>query len=114
MTEIRTAPARTRRSWATSLIATLLTLGTLALIWLVAVPIGPMVCPTIYPAPRNCFTADRASTAIVVTIVLVAVYLMTIAMTLAAPRMRRGAIAGLILLAAAPVLAYLTVAWIPG
>ncbi|GGD76112.1 hypothetical protein GCM10007269_18960 [Microbacterium murale] len=96
------------------LAATLLAGVTVALVWFAAVPWGPLVCPAIYPAPRNCFASDRAGTALVVTIVLLAVYLATMVMALIDRRDRRLATVGVILLAIAPVISYVSVAWIPG
>ncbi|GEK86645.1 hypothetical protein [Microbacterium aerolatum] len=101
-------------SWGLILAATLLAGATIALVWFAAVPWGPIVCPAIYPAPRNCFASDRAGSALVVTIVLLTVYLATITIVLINRRGRPLAIAGVILLAIAPVASYVSVAWIPG
>lgn len=117
MTTTRSDTLRLERapiSWGLMLAATLLAGVTIALVWFAAVPWGPIVCPAIYPAPRNCFASDRAGTALVVTIVLLAVYLATVATALINRRGRRLAITGVILLAIAPVISYLSVAWIPG
>ena len=117
MTTTRSDPLRLERtplSWGLMLAATLLTGATIALVWFAAVPWGPIVCPAIYPAPRNCFASDRASTALVVTSVLLAVSRATMVAALINRRGRRLAIAGVTLLAIAPVISYPSVAWIPG
>lgn len=93
--------------------ATLLTGATLLIIWLLAVPIGPEVCALTYPGPRNCFISDRVSVGIVATVLTCLVYAATLAVTVVAPRYRRFAGVGLGLLALAPILSYLWVAWIP-
>ena len=95
--------------------ATALTLGTIALIWFAAVPWGPLVCPAIYPAPRNCFASDRAGTGLVATGAVIAVYVATLLFALnPTVRSRPLALAGVVLLGTAPVVTYLAVAWIPG
>lgn len=119
MTEIRTAVEpgveRAPVSWGLVVAATLLAAGTIALIWLAAVPWGPIVCPAIYPAPRNCFAADRAGTGLVVTVVVLVIYIATMLLALIGARSRRPlVIAGVVLLAIAPLVSYLLVAWIPG
>ena len=119
MTETRFQPPRLAHdapiSWGLVVAATLLAVGTVALIWLAAVPWGPLVCPAIHPAPRNCFAADRAGTGLVTTIIVMATLLATILLAvLGRGRTRELTIAGVILLALAPVVSYLTVAWVPG
>jgi len=109
--------SRTARSTSIGLAvaAFALALGTILLIWLAAVPWGPIVCPAILPAPRNCFASDRAGTGLVVTVAVVAVYLATmLCALLPTTRSRPLVIAGVVLLGIAPVAAYLAVAWIPG
>lgn len=96
------------------LAATLLAGVTVALVWFAAVPWGPIACPAIYPAPRNCLASDRGGTALVVTIAVLAVYLATMVTALIDRRARRLAIVGVILLAIAPVISYMSVAWVPG
>lgn len=95
--------------------ATLLAAATIAVIWIAAVPWGPIVCPAIYPAPRNCFASDRAGTGVVATIVVLVVYAATMLLALVGMRRRRHlVVVGVVLLAVAPVVSYLSVAWIPG
>jgi len=109
--------ARTSTSASVGLIvaATTLALGTIALIWFAAVPWGPMWCPAIYPAPRNCFASDRAGTGLVATVMIAAVYLATMLFALnPMVRSRPLVITGVALLGIAPVVSYLAVAWIPG
>jgi hypothetical protein len=102
-------------SWGLVVAATLLMAGTITLIWLAAVPWGPIVCPAIYPAPRNCFTADRAGTGLIVTVVVLVIYIATMLLAFVGTRSRRPlVIAGVVLLALAPLVSYLVVAWIPG
>lgn len=118
MTETQTNArgiAHSPLSWRSIIAATLLTAGTIALIWLAAVPFGPVVCPAIHPAPRNCFASDRAGTGLIVTVVLIIIYAGTAAFALFRPRHGRPfVIAGVTLLSIAPVITYLAVAWIPG
>ncbi|MDT0156203.1 hypothetical protein Q9R19_01050 [Microbacterium sp. ARD32] len=117
MTFTRTGVRRFQRapsSWALMLAATALTGGAIALVWLVAVPWGPMVCPAIYPAPRNCFASDRAGTALVSTVIVIVLYLATMATALVGRRVRALTIAGVVLLAAAAVVSHLAVVWILG
>ena len=107
--------ARAPIPWGLAVAATALTAGTLLLIWFVAVPFGPVVCPAIYPAPRNCFAVDRAGTGLVVTVIVITVYVGTLLLALAGSRRRRPlVVCGVVLLAIAPLIAYLAVAWIPG
>jgi len=82
---------------------------------LAAVPWGPIVCPAIYPAPASCFASNRVGTGLVVTIVITAVYVLTLLASFAGGRgWHRVAVVGVCLLAVAPVVAYVAVAWIPG
>ena len=101
--------------WGRVLAATLLAAATIALIWIAAVPWGPVVCPAVYPAPRNCFAWDRAGTGVVATVVVLAVYGATMLLALVGTRRRKPlVVVGVVLLAVAPVVSYLAVAWIPG
>lgn len=95
--------------------ATLLMLGTTALIWLAAVPVGTGVCPAVDPPPTNCQPSFRAGSGLVATIATIGVWFATI--TIALPRRRAArplVVAGVVLLALAPAVAYLAVAWSPG
>ncbi|WP_341975406.1 hypothetical protein LTA6_000020 [Microbacterium sp. LTA6] len=95
--------------------STLFAVGTIALIWFAAVPWGPLVCPAIDPAPRNCFAADRMGTAVITTAVVLVVYISTVVLAACRPRaLRPFAVAGLIALLLAPLVSYLAVAWLPG
>lgn len=101
-------------SWGRLIAATLLAGVTIAVIWFAAVPWGPIVCPAIYPAPRNCFATDRAGTGLIASVVVLLVYVATMIIGLFA-RHRLALVAiGIGLLAIAPIVSYLAVAWIPG
>ena len=54
-------------------IATLIAVATVVVIWLVAVPAGPVVCPAIMPPPTNCMPSYREGTAIAITAVTITV-----------------------------------------
>ncbi|WP_050723698.1 hypothetical protein [Microbacterium sp. GCS4] len=89
-------------------------IGTVALIWLAAVPFGPLVCPAVYPAPPNCFEGNREGSALIMTLVVGVVYAVTL-LAAVLPGTRRVAMtAGVVLLAVAPFVAYAVVAWSPG
>jgi len=110
MTESRTAA-----SAGLVVAATALALGTILLIWLAAVPWGPMVCPAIYPAPAYCSPSLRAGTGLIASIVVAAVYVATLLFALnPLVRSRPLVITGVALLGIAPIAGYLAVAWIPG
>ncbi|QEV99337.1 hypothetical protein F6J84_03900 [Microbacterium caowuchunii] len=114
-TAVESKADRAPTMWGLVVAATLLTAGTIALVWLAAVPLGPIVCPAIYPAPRNCFTSDRAGTGLVATIVVLVIYIATMLLAFVGTHGRRPlVIAGVVLLAIAPLVSYLSVAWIPG
>lgn len=101
--------------WGLVVAATLLSAGTMALIWLAAVPWGPLVCPAVYPSPQNCLASHRAGTGVVATVVVVLTYLATLLSALLRTRRRRSlAVVGVALLGVAPVVAYLAVASAPG
>lgn len=112
---VESTPVAARRPlpWGLILTATLLAGGTVALIWMAAVPWGPLVCPAIYPAPRNCFAENRAGTGLIATIAVVLVALATI-LVAAIGRRRAWVIPGVIALALAPIVSYLCIAWMPG
>lgn len=101
--------------WRLLAAATLLMLGTVALIWLAAVPVGTGVCPAVDPPPTNCQPSFRAGSGLIATIITVGVWVTTITIS---PLWRRAArpivVAGVVLLALAPVVTYLAVAWSPG
>jgi len=107
--------ARSPFPWGLTVASTLIAAATIAMIWLVAVPWGPLVCPAVYPAPTNCFESHRAGTGVIATIGVSAIYLATMLLALSR-RARRGswALAGFVLLVLAPVASYLSVAWLPG
>lgn len=100
--------------WKAIVAALLLTAGTVALLWFVAVPWGPVACPAIDPPPTNCVPAYRSGTALLLTCVVFAVCVATVGVALWAPR-RRGLIyAGLTMSAIAPIASYAAVALLPG
>jgi hypothetical protein len=86
----------------------------LALIWFIAVPIGPEACALSLPGPRNCFTSDRVQAAIWPTIVIIAAALLSVALLFARPKNSRviGAWSVVLLLVIAAA-SYVLVAWIP-
>lgn len=94
--------------------ATVLAAGTVALIWLVAVPVGPVVCAAVSPPTNNCLLEHREGSALVMTVIVVALY--AVAMLLAAflRRPRGLLVAAVLLLAVAPFVSYAVVAWAPG
>jgi heat shock protein HslJ len=102
--------------WRLMSAATLLMLGTVALIWLAAVPIATGVCPAIDPPPTNCQPSFRAGSGLVATVITVGIWAATI--TIALLWRRRAArpfvVSGVVLLALAPAVTYLAVAWSPG
>lgn len=100
--------------WGVLLIATLLAVGTVALIWLVAVPVGPVVCAAVYPPTANCFRDHRVGSALVMTLIVVAVYVVTVLLAALVRRPRRAILIGVGLLALAPFVSYAVVAWSPG
>ena len=113
-TTAATGVERARRSWRLALAAVRLAAGTNARVWFVAVPWGPLVCPAVYPIPANCLASNRGGTALMVSLAVLAVGFLTVATAMWTRRTRALAVAGVILLAVAPVVAYLTVAWSPG
>lgn len=103
-----------RVPWGLVIAAAVLGGATIALLWLVAVPLGPVVCPAIDPAPANCLPENRAGTALVVSGVVGVVALATVLFGVLVRRPRGPVVAGAVLLAPAPIVAYLVVAWSPG
>jgi hypothetical protein len=98
--------------WVPLVVATVLLGAALLIVWLVAVPVGPVACPAIYPAPRNCTGPGRSGTAVVVTAVVAAIYAMTALLALLGRRSRRPlVIAGVVALAAASPIGYAVVIW---
>lgn len=107
--------ARASLPFGSVIAATILTAGTVLLIWFVAVPWGSGVCPAVYPAPGNCSAVNRAGSGLVASIVVLVVYVVTLLLAVLAGRRSRGpVIAGVVLLALAPVVAYAAVAFSPG
>lgn len=101
-------------SWGLLATATVLVAGTVALFWLAAVPWGPIVCPAIDPMPSHCIPANREGTALVMTALVAAIYAVTMLVGLFTRRMRRVVVGGVVLLAIAPIVGYLIIAWSPG
>lgn len=100
--------------WKAIVAALLLTAGTVALVWLVGVPWGPVVCPAIDPPPTNCVPVYRSGTALLVTGVVLAICVATVCLALWAPRLRGLIYAGLTVLAIAPIASYAAVSLLPG
>lgn len=94
------------------LTATLVSIGAILLLWTVAVPSGPEVCGLVYPGPRNCFTGDRVSAAVVWSTVLGVLYVAVLLLAFVSRR-RVFVVAGIALLVVTTVAAYIAVAWIP-
>jgi hypothetical protein len=100
--------------WRGGVVAsTALLIGTLGLIWLVAVPFGPEVCSLAMPGPRNCFTTERTTAGAAWTAIVCIVYIATLAVAIVGGRLRVLAIAGIVVLSLAPLASFLAVAWIP-
>ncbi|KAA9150985.1 hypothetical protein F6B41_19335 [Microbacterium lushaniae] len=109
-----TQTAEQRGALPPVLLIGLFSLLALAVIWLVAVPLGPDVCALVLPAPRNCFTSDRVQAAIAPTVLVILLAIVSTLTAIFAPQARRGiAIAGPVVLAIIAALSYLLVAWIP-
>ncbi|MFK3678737.1 hypothetical protein ACI2IP_13480 [Microbacterium sp. NPDC090218] len=100
--------------WSLLVSATLLAAGTVALICLVAVPVGPVVCAAVYPPTSNCFLGHREGSALVMTVIVLAVYVVTILIAAVFRRSRAVLLVGVVLLAIAPFVSYAVVAWAPG
>ncbi|MGS0559966.1 hypothetical protein [Microbacterium aurugineum] len=106
-------PVRRPLPWVLMLLATVLAIGTVAFIWLVAVPVGPLACAAVEPPTSNCVLSHRQGSALVMTVIVVAVYVVTLLPALL--RRARGVfVVGVVLLAAAPFVSYAVVAWAPG
>lgn len=85
----------------------------LALVWLVAVPIGPEVCAASLPGPRNCFISDRVQAAVLPTLVTVAIAVLSL-VVIARPSKRRSiTVISVIVLLVVALASYVLVAWIP-
>lgn len=111
----RHGPTTTSRvPWGILVAATLLAAVTIAIIWLAAVPWGPMVCPAIYPAPSYCLPEYRAGVVTIATIIVVLIYAATVIAAFSGGRWRLAARIGTGVLVAAPIVTYLCVAFIPG
>ena len=91
-----------------------LTALAVAVIWLVAVPVGPEACALSMPAPRNCFEVHREAAAVGPTIALI---VLGIAILAAAMFVRRRrllvTVIGSIFVLTAATASYLAAAWIP-
>src|SRR5688572_13153508 len=118
MTQVRDAtPGRVERkplAWGLIATATVMAGATIALIWLAAVPWGPVVCPAIYPMPTKCVPEYRAGTALVMTLMVAAVYVATMLVAVLGRRSRSLVIAGVVLLALVMIVSYVVIAWAPG
>jgi hypothetical protein len=98
--------------WVPLVVATVLLVAALLIVWLVAVPVGPLACPAIYPAPRNCTEPGRSGTAVVVTVVVAALYVATVLLALRGRRSRRPLVTtGVLAIAAASPIGYAVVIW---
>jgi hypothetical protein len=114
MTQTAETATTHRIPWRRLAVATILAVGTVALLWLVAVPVGPVVCPAIYPAPLNCFAGNREGSALIMTLVVGTLYILTLFAAAIPGRRRILTTAGVVLLAIAPFVSYAVVAWSPG
>ncbi|MCR2792380.1 hypothetical protein NQ156_04815 [Microbacterium sp. zg.Y625] len=101
-------------SWPAVATIGLTALASAAVIWLIAVPFGPEVCALSLPGPRNCFTSQRIQAAFLPTLAIMAIAVLSIAVTLVRPRISRFvSFVAVLLLLAMTVIAYVLVAWIP-
>lgn len=100
--------------WGLLIAATVLAVGTIALIWFAAVPFGTGVCPAVYPMPPHCSATNREGTALVLSLVVGAIYIVTLLVGVFARRMRTLVVVGVVLLAVAPIVSYVTVTSSPG
>ncbi|MBO0980691.1 META domain-containing protein [Microbacterium sp. SD291] len=99
----------------TTVAAVLLMVATVLVIWLAAVPWGPIVCAAISSPAPHCIFENRVGTGAVVTVVVVAVGLATASASILRRRGHRlGVRVGLVLLAILLFIAYPVVAWSPG
>ena len=90
-------------------------LGTIALIWFAAVPIGFGVCPAIDPPPTSCSASYRAGSGMIATIIVLVLYAVTILAALLSHRTARPlVVAGIVALVLGPFVSYAAVAWSPG
>lgn len=113
----RPAQRSTRRPpvpWGLVVMATLLAAGTVAFIWLVGVPVGPVVCAAVYPPSSNCFLEHREGSALVMTVIVVGLFAVTMLLAAFLRRPRGLLVAGVLLLVVAPFVSYAVVAWAPG
>jgi len=101
-------------AWGRLIVATILTAGTIALVWLVAVPLGPIVCAAVEPPMSNCIETNREGSALVMTVVIGALYLVTVLVALLKRRPPGILHACIVTLALAPIVSYLVVVWAPG
>ena len=86
----------------------------LAVVWLVAVPIGPEACALSMPGPRNCLTNDRVEAAILPTIVIIAAAILSVALLVVWPQSSRWiSTCSVIVLLVMAAASYVLVAWIP-
>jgi len=110
----RSSP-RQSTSWRAIAIATALAGATIALLWLVAVPWGPVVCPAIYPAPTNCDPNYRAGTALILSAIILVIYLATAALAFTVRAQFSDFVrVGIVSLAVLLLISYFIVAWSPG
>lgn len=86
----------------------------MALTWVVAVPSGFFVCPAIDPPPTNCLPQYRAGTALVVSVGLVLIMMITVFAALKGLVWRFVSGSGLAVLFFAPAVAWALVALLPG
>lgn len=110
-----TARRRSRIPLRQVVMATIIALVTIVVIWWLAVPAGPVVCPAIMPPPTNCLPSHREGTAIVLTVVTAAIYVTTVVIALTLGR-RRPAIAsvGVVVLIVALLVAWPLIGLLPG
>lgn len=82
---------------------------------MIAVPVGPVACPAIMPPPTNCLASYREGTAIVLSVLDVAVSVTTILVASTAGRRRPALVkAGIVVLGLMLLAVWPAIGWLPG
>ena len=92
--------------------AVVLAAATLALVWLVAVPWGPLVCAAESLLADDCGRSTRPGAGVVATVVVAVVTVVTVgAASIRSPHRETLALSGVLLLVLAPFVAYVVIAF---